>query len=63
MLKLIMAIAFLLFMIVIGPFLTIWAMLEVKDILVNGAEPYTWRAWVAVILIGAFIRAKVSVNR
>ena len=60
MLKLIMAIAFLLFMIVIGPFLTIWA---VNTLFPIAAIPYTWETWVAVILVGAFIRAKVSVNR
>jgi hypothetical protein len=60
MLKLIMAIAFLLFMIVIGPFLTIWA---VNTLFPIAAIPYTWETWIAVILVGAFIRAKVSVNR
>ena len=60
MIKLIMAIAFLLFMIVIGPFLTIWA---VNTLFPIAAIPYTWETWVAVILVGAFIRAKVSVTK
>jgi hypothetical protein len=55
-----MAIAFLLFMIVIGPFLTIWA---VNTLFPIAAIPYTWETWVAVILVGAFIRAKVSVTK
>ena len=60
MIKVILALAFLVFMVAIGPLLTIWAANTLFPAL---AIPYTIETWVAVILLGAFIRAKVSIKK
>ena len=63
MLKIILVIALIIFMLAIGPFLVIWSILEWKNVLVNGADPWTLNLWCATILIGAFLRANVTVKR
>lgn len=60
MLKIVLALAFVLFLIVIGPVLTIWAANALFPAL---SIPYTFETWAAVILLGAFFRANVSVKR
>lgn len=60
MIKLILALAFLIFMVAIGPILTIWAANTLFPAL---AIPYTLETWAAVVLMGAFIRAKVSIKK
>ena len=63
MLKIILVIALVLFLLAIGPFLVIWSLLEVKAFLIDGASPWTLNAWCAIILLGAFLRANVTVKR
>ena len=63
MIKIILAIALIIFLLLIGPFLVIWSVLEWKAVLVNGADPWTLNLWCATILIGAFLRANVTVKR
>ena len=63
MLKIIVVIALIIFLLAIGPFLVIWSVLEWKNVLVNGADPWTLNLWCATILIGAFLRANVTVKR
>ena len=63
MLKVIVIIALVIFLLAIGPFLVIWSVLEWKNVLVNGADPWTLNLWCATILIGAFLRANVTVKR
>jgi hypothetical protein len=63
MLKIIVVIALVIFLLAIGPFLVIWSVLEWKNVLVNGADPWTLNLWCATILIGAFLRANVTVKR
>ena len=60
MLKIILALAFVAFLIVIGPLATIWAANTLFPAL---AIPYTLETWAAVVLLGAFFRANVSVKR
>lgn len=60
MLKLITAIAFILFLVVIGPVLTIWALNTLFPVV---AIPYTIETWFAVVVLGAFIKSKVTVNK
>lgn len=60
MLKLITAIAFVLFLVVIGPILTIWALNTLFPVL---AIPYTIESWFAVVVLGAFVKSKVTVNK
>ena len=63
MLKIALAIVLILFLLTIGPFLVIWSLLEVKAFLVDGASPWTLNAWCAIVLLGAFLRANVTVKR
>lgn len=58
--KLILAIAFIVFMIVIGPIATIWA---VNTLFPVAAIPYTLETWFAVVCLGAFFRTKVSLKK
>lgn len=60
MLKLIAAIAFILFIVVIGPVLTIWALNTLFPVV---AIPYTIETWFAVVVLGAFIKSKVTVKK
>jgi hypothetical protein len=58
--KLIVAIAFIAFMIIIGPIATIWA---VNTLFPALAIAYTLETWLAVVVIGAFFRSKVSLKK
>ena len=58
--KLILAIAFIVFIIAIGPIATIWSANTLFPAL---AIPYTIETWFAVVVLGAFIRAKVSIKK
>ena len=55
--KIIGLVAFIVFIIVIGPVLTIWALNTLFPAL---AIPYTIETWFAVIVLGAAIRTKVT---
>lgn len=46
--------------VIVGPILTIWALNQLFPML---AIPYTVWNWLAVVIIGAFIRAKVSISK
>lgn len=58
--KLILALAFIVFVIAIGPILTIWA---VNTLFPTLAIPYTLETWFAVVVLGAFMRTKVSLKK
>ena len=60
MFKIIVAILLVIAILIIGPFLTVWALNTLFPVLAIG---YTWQTWCAVILLGAFFRAQVSVKR
>jgi hypothetical protein len=45
---------------IVGPLLTIWA---VNTLFPTVGIPYTLETWVAVIILGAFFRANVSVKK
>ena len=57
MVKIVALVAFIVFIIVIGPVLTIWALNTLFPAL---AIPYTIETWFAVIVLGAAIRTKVT---
>ena len=61
MIKIILAIALIIFLLIIGPFLVIWSW----NVLFGSALliPYTLDTWCAIILLGAFLRANVTVKR
>lgn len=58
--KIVGLIAFILFMLVIGPLLTLWALNTLFPVL---AIPYTIETWFAVVILGAFIKSKVNVKK
>lgn len=60
LIKLILLIAFIVFVVVIGPLATIWA---VNTLFPTLAIPYTIWTWVAVVIIGAFLKGKVSYSK
>ena len=61
MLKIILVIALVIFLLAIGPFLVIWSW----NVLFGSALMivYTLETWAAVVLLGAFLRANVTVKR
>ena len=61
MLKIALAIALIIFLLAIGPFLVIWSW----NVLFGAALliPYTLETRAATVLIGAFLRANVTVKR
>ena len=58
--KLLAALALIILLIIIGPFLTIWALNTLFPALAIG---YTLETWAAVILLGMFMRTNVKVNK
>lgn len=54
------AVVLVIFLIIIGPIITIWSLNTLFPVL---AIPYDIWTWVAVIVLGAFLRANVSVKR
>lgn len=60
LIKIVLLIAFIVFLVVIGPLLTIWALNTLFPVL---AIQYTWQTWLAVIFVGAFLRANVTVKK
>lgn len=57
--KYLLLIAFVIFLIVIGPFLTIWALNTLFPVL---DIPFTLDTWAAVILLGVFVRGESVVR-
>lgn len=49
-------------LIVIGPILTIWAFNQLFPGIL-GQDPYTLYNWFAVVILGAFFRANVSIKK
>ena len=60
MLKIILGLLIVVALIVAGPLITIWAANTLFPAL---AIPYAVDTWAAVILLGAFFRANVTVKR
>lgn len=58
--KVLVILAIAILMIAFGPILTIWAANTLFPIL---AIPYTFETWLAVVLLGMFFRANVSVSK
>ena len=47
-------------LVVIGPLATIWAFNTLFPIL---AIPYSWQTWLAVLVIGAFLKGSVTYKK
>jgi hypothetical protein len=48
------------FLIAIGPIATIWALNTLFPVV---AIPYTFETWVAVVVVGALFKSKVTVSK
>lgn len=53
-------VALIVLIVAIGPLLTIWS---ANTLFPSLAIPYSFETWVAVIILGAFFRANVSVKK
>jgi hypothetical protein len=60
MLKLILAIAVVVALLAVGPWLVIWSLNTLFPVL---AIEFTFWTWGAVVIMGTFFRANVSVKR
>lgn len=60
MVKVVLAILFIIFLVVVGPILTIWALNTLFPAL---AIPYTVETWFAVVVIGGVLKSRVSVDK
>ena len=60
MLKLVLAIAVVLALLAVGPWLVIWSLNTLFPVL---AIEFTFWTWAAVVIMGTFFRANVSVKR
>lgn len=58
--KLVFGILVIVFFIAIGPLLTIWA---VNTLFPAAAIAYSIETWFAIVVLGAFIRTKVSLKK
>jgi hypothetical protein len=59
-LKIILALAFIIALVVIGPILTIWSLNILFPVL---AIPYTLETWAAVVLLGGVFKSTVNVKK
>jgi hypothetical protein len=60
LIKVVLLIALIVFLIVVGPLLTIWALNTLFPVL---AISYSLETWAAIILLGGFLRANVSIKK
>jgi hypothetical protein len=58
--NIVLLVALIVFLIVVGPLLTIWALNTLFPVL---AIPYTVWTWLAVIFLGGFLRANVNIKK
>ena len=58
--KIVLLIGLIIFLVVVGPFLTIWALNTLFPVLAIG---YTIETWAAIILLGGFLRANVNLKK
>jgi hypothetical protein len=59
-LKIVVGIVLILFLLAIGPWLVIWALNTLFPVL---AIQFTFWTWCAVVIMGVFFRANVTVKR
>jgi hypothetical protein len=50
-------------LVIAGPLAIIWSVLEWKEVLVNGANPWNWKLWLATLFIGVFIRGDMKISK
>jgi len=59
-LKILVGLALIVFLLAVGPWLVIWSMNTLFPVL---AIEFTFWTWCAVVVMGAFFRANVTVKR
>lgn len=60
MIKAILLVLFVLFLIIVGPLLTIWALNTLFPVLAIG---YTWQTWLSVVILGGLFKSSISVKK
>jgi hypothetical protein len=60
MIKAILLILFVVFLIVVGPLLTIWALNTLFPVL---AIDYTWQTWLAVVILGGLFKSSITTKK
>jgi hypothetical protein len=60
MIKIVLAIALILVLLAIGPWLVIWSLNTLFPLL---AIEFTFWTWAAVVIMGTFFRANVTIKR
>lgn len=58
--KIVLLIALIIFLVVVGPLLTIWALNTLFPVLAIG---YSIETWAAIVLLGGFLRANVTLKK
>jgi hypothetical protein len=59
-LALIAVIALIIFLVIIGPLLTIWSLNILFPVL---AIPYTWQTWVAVVIVAGIFKTNLTYKK
>ena len=59
-LAVILAVAFIIALVIVGPLLTIWSLNILFPVL---AIPYTWQTWVSVVIIGGLFKTNLTYKK
>jgi hypothetical protein len=59
LIKLILIIIFVIVLLLVGPLAVIWSV----NVLARTDIPYTFDTWIAIVVLGAFLRANVTVKK
>ena len=60
MIKLILLVLFIVFLIIVGPLLTIWALNVLFPVVAIG---YTWQTWLAVVILGGLFKSSITTKK
>ena len=60
MIKAILLVLFVVFLIVVGPLLTIWALNTLFPVV---AIDYTWQTWLAVVILGGLFKSSITTKK
>jgi hypothetical protein len=60
MIKAVMLVLFIVFLIIVGPLLTIWALNVLFPVVAIG---YTWQTWLAVVILGGLFKSSITTKK
>lgn len=60
MFKAILLVLLVVFLVVVGPLLTIWALNTLFPVLAIG---YTWQTWLAVVILGGLFKSTITTKK